>query len=60
MRGLASVENVPQEAALVVSRHLATLYELQTIYSWNDMLDLVEIAMTDNYNEWCAYNTDKQ
>lgn len=50
--------NVPQEAAIVISRGLATLHELQTVYSWDDLLDLAEIALTDNYNEWCAYNTE--
>lgn len=37
---------------VLISRHLATLYELQTIYSIDDAVDLYEIAATDNYNEW--------
>lgn len=51
------MENVPQEAALIISRHFATLYELQTVYGYDDLLDMAEIAMVDNYNEWCAYNS---
>lgn len=51
--------NVPQEAALVISRGMATLHELQTVYGWDDLMDMAEIAVTDNYNEWCACNSDK-
>lgn len=36
---------------VIVSHKLATLYELQTIYSYNDALDLYEIAVVNNYNE---------
>lgn len=36
---------------VVVSSKLATLYELQTIYSYEDMLDLYEVYLVNNYNE---------
>lgn len=39
---------------LVVSAKLATLHELQTVYSYRDLLDLAEIAMVTGYNEWAA------
>lgn len=35
----------------IVSHRLATLYELQTIYSFSDALDLYEILAVNNYNE---------
>ena len=37
---------------VIVSRRLATLYELQTVYSLDDAADLYEIAAVNNYNEW--------
>lgn len=49
---------MPQEIALVISKGFATLHELQTVYSWDDVLDMAEIAVIDSYNEWCAYNSD--
>lgn len=36
---------------VVVSKKLATLYELQTIYSYDDLQDLYEIILVNNYNE---------
>ena len=42
---------MPPELALVVSRKQATLAELNTIYSYEDVLDLLEIIMVDDYNQ---------
>ena len=39
---------------VIISRRLATLYELQTVYSLDDAADLYEIAAVNNYNEWKA------
>lgn len=36
---------------MIVSRKLATLYELQTVYGSNDAYDLLEIIAVDNHNE---------
>jgi len=36
---------------VLVSRKLATLYELQTIYGIIDAHDLFEVIRVDNYNE---------
>jgi hypothetical protein len=36
---------------VVVSKKLATLYELQTVYSYEDLQDLYEIILVNNYNE---------
>jgi len=40
--------------AVIITRKLATLYELQTVYSLDDAADLYEIAAVNNYNEWKA------
>lgn len=36
---------------MVVSKKLATLYELQTVYSYTDLLDLYEIVYINALNE---------
>lgn len=43
----------------IISHKLATLYELQTIYSYEDALDLYEVIAVNNYNERILLNTDK-
>lgn len=44
-------ENVSGISGAVISRHLATLHELETIYSYEDMLDMYEIVYINNLNE---------
>lgn len=44
-------QTVPAIVGVVVTSKLATLHELQTIYSYEDMLDLYEIHLTNIYNE---------
>lgn len=60
MRGTASPENINPRMALVMSEGLATLQELQTVYSYRDLMLLSEIAMVNNYNEWCAYKSAEE
>ena len=43
---------VPGIIGVIITRRLATLYELQTVYSIDDAVDLYEIAAVNNYNEW--------
>lgn len=43
-------ENVPVSIGTVVSRGMATLHELDTVYGTQDLLDMIEIAAVDNYN----------
>jgi hypothetical protein len=38
--------------AALVSHGLATLIELQTVYSYGDAQDLYEILTVRGYNEW--------
>ena len=40
--------------ALVVGEKLATLRELQEWYSYEDVLNLAEVSMVRNNNEWAA------
>ena len=44
----------PAMLGVIVTRRLATLHELQTVYSLDDAADLYEIAAVNNYNEWKA------
>ena len=36
----------------VVHNRLATFHELETVYSYSDALDMMEIIRVNNYNEW--------
>ena len=45
---------------VIITRQLATLYELQTIYSLDDAADLYEIAAVNNYNEWRSMEEAKK
>jgi hypothetical protein len=42
--------NVSPRIASAVSRRLATLIELQTVYGAEDLYKLLEIAAIDSYN----------
>lgn len=50
-RGLIQYENVPRTIAAVVSGKLATLHELSTVYSVQDMWWLLEIYRVNNHNK---------
>jgi hypothetical protein len=41
-------------AALVLSTRMASLHELETIYSYEDLLNMCEVAQVKSYNEWAA------
>lgn len=43
---------MPAMLGVIVTRRLATLHELQTVYSLDDAYDLYEVAVVNNYNEW--------
>jgi len=42
--------NVPAMIGTIVSRRLATLHELDTVYGTQDMHDMIEIIAVDNAN----------
>jgi hypothetical protein len=39
---------------VIVARRLASLHELETVYSYEDALNMAEIITVQNYNEWVA------
>jgi hypothetical protein len=45
---------------MIVGARLATLHELETVYSLSDALDLAEIVTVRNYNEWVAVEAAKK
>ena len=46
--------------ALVMSEGLATLKELQTVYSYRDLMMMSEVAMANSYNEWRSYKSAEE
>jgi hypothetical protein len=44
---------------VIVARRLATLHELETVYSYEDALNMAEIIAVQNYNEWAAAEKGK-
>ena len=60
MRNTARTENINPRMALVMSEGLATLKELQTVYSYRDLMVMSEVAMVNAYNEWCAYKSAEE
>ena len=45
---------------MVLSKHLATLHELETIYSYEDLLNLYEIVTINAINEGIAMEEVKR
>jgi hypothetical protein len=43
---------MPAIIGVVISEKMATLIELQTIYSYEDMEQMYEVICVNNYNEW--------
>ena len=46
----AQYQNVPKVIAVLISRRVATLHELDTIYGVQDAYDMLEIVAVDDYN----------
>lgn len=46
-------------SAVIINR-LATLHELQTVYSYEDLFDLLEILQVDAYNQAMAQQAQAQ
>lgn len=51
-KGYADYANVSSVIGAIVAREKASLHELQTVYSYEDALDLLEIITVQNYNDW--------
>lgn len=45
---------IPPTCGIVVSRRLATLAELETVYTYGDAMIMADIIMVDNVNEAIA------
>lgn len=58
--GYVEYVNVPGLFGVIVARKLATLHELETVYSYEDALNLAEIITVQNYNEWAAMEAGKR
>lgn len=44
--------NIPPLFGFLISRRMATLNELRTIYSLDDCMYMYEAVMVPKYNEW--------
>lgn len=44
---------------MIISKRLATLHELDTVYGAEDLWNLIEIAIVDNHNESIANQGDQ-
>lgn len=42
-----------------MARRMASLHELDSVYSYEDALNLAEIITVQNYNEWIASEAAK-
>ena len=52
--------NVSNLVGVLVGRRLATLHQLQTVYSLEDALNLLEIVSVQNYNDWALNEESKR
>lgn len=46
----AEYRNIPPILGTVISKHFATLHELETVYSTRDLYDMLEVITVDDYN----------
>ena len=52
--------NIPVHFGVLISRKLATLHELDTIYGTEDVYDMLEIIAVDNANsQWLHDHPEK-
>lgn len=52
---LITMVNLSPIFAAIISKGLATLYELQTVYDYEDALDLYEVLLCNSLNEEITY-----
>lgn len=51
---MIKTENIHPLFSAIIMNKLATLHELETVYSYEDALNMVEAISVNNYNEWVA------
>jgi len=49
---LKDYQNISNLIGTIISARLATLYELRTIYSLEDAMDMFEAYIVPKFNEW--------
>lgn len=47
--------NISGLVGALIANRVATLYELQTVYSLEDAMDMYEAIAVPKYNEWKQY-----
>lgn len=50
----ADYANVSGMVGVLTARGMATMDQLDTVYSLSDALNMLEIIQVQNYNEWVA------
>ena len=58
-RSYAECVNISSPVAAVVGERMASLHELETVYSYPDLLDMVELLSVRSYNKWVAAQMPK-
>ena len=51
--------NIPSLFGVLISQKVATLHELQTVYSYADAIYMYEAIMIPKYNEWLSVERSK-
>ncbi|WP_235996133.1 MULTISPECIES: transcription elongation factor GreA [Burkholderia] len=51
---------MPRSIGAVLSRRLATLHELNTVYGQDDLHDLLEVIIVDSHNERIASEAERR
>ena len=51
--------NIPPLFGVLISQKVATLYELKTVYSYEDAIYMYEAIMVPKYNEWLSIERSK-
>ncbi len=49
--GLIEYQNLTSVISILLSRRMAKLHELDTVYSVKDAYDMLEVIMIDDYNK---------
>lgn len=47
----AEYRNIPPIIGTVISKRIATLHELDTVYGTRDLYDMLEVVTIDDYNK---------
>ena len=59
-KGLADFANVGGLTGSLIARRAATLHELDTVYGYEDALNLAEVLLVTDYNEWAMHKQTEE